>query len=65
MGTPQQPEIRRSGRGRVDEEARYQDTELERPKGGKGRRGPVPPENEPGHHPEREQDKPAGLDRPS
>lgn len=61
MGTPQQPELRRSGHTPV-----VQDHAAEKapasPKAPAGRRrtGSVPPENQPGHHPETEQDKPTG-----
>jgi hypothetical protein len=56
MGRPQQPEIARSGRGATD------------PASAKSHAAaagadsediaPVPPDNQPGHHPEHEQDKP-------
>lgn len=58
MGTPQQPELRRSGRGETDPEGRRQTREQESETKRRGRRGPVPPENRPGHRPEEEQDKP-------
>jgi len=58
MGTPQQPELRRSKRGEIDPQSRKVTREAER----RGREtdagGPVPEENRPGHHPEKEQDKP-------
>lgn len=56
MSNPQQPEIRRSGRGEVVEDA------VKGRHGGPsdevGNTGPVPEDNQPGHHPEVEQDKP-------
>ena len=61
---PQQQEIERSGRGDVDRKGRTAAGQAKSDKSNSGRTGPVPPENQPGHHPEREQDKPAGLDRP-
>ena len=61
-GKPQQPELRRSERGGVDREHWKRSQEPKgRPKE-EGTGGPVPEENRPGHHPDREQDKP---DRPS
>lgn len=59
MSDPQQPEIRRSGRGDVTQEGRRRTREeqSERQAGG-ARTGPVPPENRPGHHPDDEQDQP-------
>ena len=56
MSNPQQPEIRRSGRGEVVEDA------VKSRHGGptdeSGDSGPVPEDNQPGHHPQSEQDKP-------
>ncbi len=61
MSTPQQPELRRSGRGATD------------PASAKGKAetttsdddapGPVPVDNMPGHHPDKEQDKPEETQR--
>jgi hypothetical protein len=54
--TPQQPELRRSGYGGTDAAAAKGHM-----KGHPGERdgnGPVPEENQPGHHPEVEQDQP-------
>ena len=58
---PQQPELRRSGRGRTTQDGKRIDDELE---GGRDERakGPIPEENRPGRHPEREQDKPEPPD---
>lgn len=61
MPKPQQPELRRSGKGSTDRDAddlRAGD-ELESPEAGIG---PVPEENRPGHHPERDEDKPPPPD---
>jgi hypothetical protein len=55
---PQQPELRRSGLGSTDQDA----AEIragDRPEAGPDELGPVPEENQPGHHPSAEQDKPA------
>lgn len=56
MSTPQQPEIQRSGRGASDPKSAK--GHVEGPLEDEGSAGPVPPENQPGHHPEHEQDKP-------
>jgi hypothetical protein len=56
MTTPQQPELARSRRSEVDPAAAK--TRTGGPTTTKGRTGPVPEDNEPGHHPEEEQDKP-------
>jgi hemerythrin superfamily protein len=57
MTTPQQPELRRSGRSAADPKARKVLEDATAPvKGGEG--GPIPEDNLPGHHPEVEQDKP-------
>ena len=58
MTKPQQPEIRRSERGETDQDGRRQSREEKSTAETGGRGGPVPPDNEPGHHLEREQDKP-------
>ena len=55
---PQQQEIDRSGRGRVDREGKAVAPDAEPKPKSKGNVGPVPEENRPGHHPEQEQDKP-------
>jgi hypothetical protein len=53
--TPQQPELRRSGRSAVMPDAPPPDRpDPEQPE----KRGPIPAANRPGHHPAREQDKP-------
>lgn len=58
MGRPQQPELARSAKTDLDPD--HVETGLQgqkRPATG-GETGPVPPENQPGHHPREEQDKP-------
>jgi hypothetical protein len=57
---PQQPELRRSERGRsiASTGKRHQEPGGEPRDEGSG--GLVPEENRPGHHPEEEQDKPEG-----
>jgi hypothetical protein len=59
MSQPQQREIARSERGEVDPQGRRVAREAEKKGGEGGKQGKVPPENQPGHHPDREQDKPA------
>ena len=56
MSTPQQPELRRSGRGATDPASAK--TAVDRNPGDNEPASPVPEANQPGHHPEREQDKP-------
>jgi hypothetical protein len=58
MSSPQQPELRRSGRGDVTQEGRREAREAEEQPASGGRTGPVPPDNQPGHRPEHDQDKP-------
>ena len=58
MSRPQQPELARSAKTDLDPD--HVETGLQgqrKPQSG-GETGPVPPENEPGHHPPKEQDKP-------
>ena len=58
MARPQQPELARSAKTDLDPD--HVETGLQgqpTPKTG-GETGPVPPENQPGHHPEHDQDKP-------
>lgn len=61
MGRPQQPELARSEN--TDLEPDYAETRIEAhghraPEEEDSDRGPVPPENRPGHRPDEEQDKP-------
>ena len=60
MTKPQQPELDRSGRGEVDQEGRRTARETDQAEE-RGKTGKVPPENQPGHSPERDQDKPPPL----
>jgi hypothetical protein len=58
MSKPQQPELHRSGRGATDPhsaKAKVSGAESE-----EGDAGPVPVDNQPGHRPEHDQDKPEG-----
>lgn len=57
MDRPQQQEIERSGRTPVDQDSRDAFGTATQPKD-TGRTGRVPPDNRPGHHPPRDQDKP-------
>lgn len=61
MSKPQQPELDRSGLGEVDQEGRYARRATERQSKAKGNVGKVPAENQPGHKPERQQDKPRNV----
>ena len=56
MPKPQQPELRRSGLGSTDTDSAkiVNDENLE----GEKAKGPVPEENQPGHRPAHDQDKP-------
>ena len=59
MSTPQQPELRRSGLGQSDPASAKSDVEVTtRAPSGDAGIGPVPEDNEPGHHPDIEQDQP-------
>lgn len=65
MTKPQQPELRRSGHTPVDQDhAAEVAGGAPRTRQGRAASGPVPPDNEPGHHPEHEQDRPANPARP-
>jgi hypothetical protein len=57
---PQQPEAARSERDRIIPQSWTERAEGEGTPEEKGREGPVPEANEPGHHPDREQDQPEG-----
>jgi hypothetical protein len=59
MTNPQQPEIRRSGRGEIVQDAVK--TRRAGPTDDDGEPGTVPEENQPGHHPEVDQDKPTDV----
>ncbi len=58
MAKPQQPEIARSGRGAVDPASTKSKVGAERNPRADDATGPVPEDNQPGHHPEHDQDKP-------
>lgn len=59
MSNPQQPELARSRKTPAqDGDAVAGVLEGQRDIGADAPRGPVPPENQPGHHPAEEQDKP-------
>lgn len=59
MSKPQQPELRRSGKvAALDPDATETRLTGEERPAATGPTGPVPEEQRPGHHPEREQDKP-------
>jgi hypothetical protein len=62
MGKPQQPELRRSGFTVLDPDSIASDIEARERPGDSASGGPVPEENQPGHRPETEQDKPSGDD---
>ena len=59
MSNPQQPELARSRKTpALDEDAVPGVLDGQPDIGADAPRGPVPPENQPGHHPAEEQDKP-------
>lgn len=55
---PQQQEMARSGHTQTDAAHRAEREEARDVPPDSGSAGPVPPENRPGHHPERDQDQP-------
>lgn len=59
MSNPQQPEIRRSGRGEVVQDSAK--TRSGGPVDESGPAEPAPEANQPGHHPEVEQDRPTEV----
>lgn len=63
MTQPQQPELRRSGRGSTTDDSAKEGAGGVPEAALKDQSGvaPVPEANQPGHHPEQEQDKP--IDR--
>jgi hypothetical protein len=63
MSTPQQPELRRSGRGSTDQDAAKLRAD-ESPQDSEEELGPVPEDNRPGHRPAKDQDKPDPDERP-
>lgn len=59
MANPQQPELARSRKTpHQDQDSVAAIVEGQQDLSGNAPRGPVPPENQPGNHPEQEQDKP-------
>ncbi len=57
MTKPQQPELRRSGLGSTDQDSAKINAD-ETVSGRSAGAGPVPEDNQPGHHPPKEQDQP-------
>lgn len=57
MTKPQSPELRRSGLGSTDQDSAK--IKADETLDAEGHLGPVPDENQPGHRPAAEQDKPA------
>jgi hypothetical protein len=55
---PQQPELRRSDYGATSDDSLKIKASVQEQPNIEGRGGPIPADNVPGHHPEREQDKP-------
>jgi hypothetical protein len=60
MPEPQQPELARSRKGATSDRSAKSQLAGEGVPAAEGPAGPIPPANEPGHHPEVEQDKPTG-----
>lgn len=58
MANPQQPELSRSRRTPLDPDSIASDLEAGSPPVEDEATGPVPPENQPGHRPDHDQDKP-------
>ncbi|MDP9020175.1 MAG: hypothetical protein M3N25_05150 [Actinomycetota bacterium] len=58
MANPQQPELSRSRRTPLDPDSIGSEIEARSAPVEDDAAGPVPPENQPGHRPERDQDKP-------
>lgn len=59
MSKPQQPELARNRRNRADQDGAELKAQERRPVDESEKApGPIPEENQPGHHPEVEQDKP-------
>lgn len=74
MARPQQPELARSGKTELDPDSIGTALEARKPVRSGGATGPIPPENQPGHRPEQDQDQPdldafaaklSGDDRPA
>lgn len=63
MPNPQQPELRRSEKGATtDDGAKGTHSAPDEQAVWSGRSGPVPEDNQPGHHPATEQDQPPAED---
>jgi len=61
MPNPQQPELRRSEKGATtDDGTKGTHTAPDEQAVWSGRAGPIPEDNQPGHHPPVDQDKPSG-----
>lgn len=58
MARPQQPELARSAKTDIDPDHVETGLQGQRVPATGGETGPVPPDNQPGHHPDKEQDKP-------
>ena len=58
MGRPQQPELARSAETDLDPDHIETGLQGQKSPATGGETGPVPPDNQPGHHPRKEQDKP-------
>ena len=58
MARPQQPELARSAKTDLDPQHVETGLQGQKQPGAGGKTGPVPPDNQPGHHPAEEQDKP-------
>ena len=58
MARPQQPELARSAKTDLDPDHVETGLQGQKTPATGGETGPVPPENQPGHHPPQEQDKP-------
>ncbi|MEW6477500.1 MAG: hypothetical protein AB1679_35060, partial [Actinomycetota bacterium] len=58
MARPQQPELARSAKTDLDPDHVETGLQGQKQPAAGGEAGPVPPENQPGHHPPEEQDKP-------
>src|SRR5688500_20301959 len=58
MSRPQQPELARSAKTDLDPDHVETGLQGQRKPKADGPTGPVPPDNQPGHHPPKEQDKP-------
>jgi hypothetical protein len=58
MSRPQQPELARSAKTDLDPDHVETGLQGQKPPSSGGETGPVPPDNQPGHHPPKDQDKP-------